>query len=144
MTHNRPGLRGHLRESFAKESFPPKWLLVVAIVAVIAGLSWANFRIAAAESQLTDFAQTVDHACDAKRPVFQDSAEACQQAAEKAAGPDTPGVALAPAQGGREGRGVAKMDCVLQPDGATGRWQVMYTDHVLDPDAGPCFASPPK
>jgi hypothetical protein len=143
MTHNRTGLRGHLRESFAKESFPPKWLLVVAILAVIAGLSWANFRIAAAESQLTTFAERVESTCDDKRPVFADSKQVCEEAAEKANGANpapVPALPLQEPQSGRDGRGVASMECVIQSPRGNGIWQVTYTDHELDPDAGPCFA----
>ncbi len=100
MTHSaetrpiEPGIRGHLRRSFARESFPPKWLLVVAILAVILGLSWANYRIANAEAALSkqsadsaQFAQSVDQTVCGGRPATGDAAEVCDEAKDKANDP---------------------------------------------------------
>jgi hypothetical protein len=141
-------LRGHLagqvKRSFARESFPPKWLLVIAILAVIIGLSLANYRITSAEAQLTRFAQSVDEACGAKAPTFKNAVNVCEQAADKAteapAAP-VPGVVLQAPQSGKDGRGISDLTCVLGPDG-TGRWQVTYTDAVVDRDGGPCYTPP--
>lgn len=112
MTHQAEatGFTARLRRSFASESFPPKWLLVIGMLAVILGLSWANYRITAAENTLTaqaveaaEFAKNVDQVCVNKRPVFKDSAAVCDAAADKADDPLPVPVLDAPVPG-RDGR----------------------------------------
>lgn len=126
--HSEPGgLVRHFRRSFARESFPPKWLLVVAILAVIVGLSLANYRITAAESTLAkqvqeaaQFAKTVDEkVCDTAHPPQGEVASVCEEAADKAdAPPPTPG--LEPLIGERGERGFPGLDGRDGKDGAPG------------------------
>lgn len=114
MTHKAEpkGLVGHFKRSFARESFPPKWLLVVAILAVIVGLSLANYRITAAESTLAQqvaeaarFAQAVDEkVCDTAYPPQGEVASVCEEAADKAVTP-APVDALEPLRGEQGERG---------------------------------------
>lgn len=75
-----------------KETFPPKWLLVLAILAVVVGTIWTGVRITAAEGKLASearetsaFAQKVDDSlCATAGPS---RTEACTEAASKAAEP---------------------------------------------------------
>jgi hypothetical protein len=142
MTHKAEpkGLVGHVKRSFARESFPPKWLLVVAILAVIAGLSLANYRITSAEAQLTGLARGVDEACGDNRPVFRDSKDVCKDAAEVAGG-TAPVAPLGQPVQGKDGRGIADLECVIQPNG-NGYWKVTYTDDAVDTNGGYCYIAP--
>ncbi len=121
------GLRGRLIHHFRKESFPPKWLLVVAIVAVIAGLSMANYRITAAESNLNQqaveaaqFAQTVDQACADNRPVFRDTVNICDVAKDKADEPAPAADGLDALRGERGERGFTGLQGLPGQSGDTG------------------------
>lgn len=126
MTHKAEpkGLVAHFKRTFARETFPPKWLLVVAILAVIVGLSLANYRITAAEATLAQqvqeaakFAQSVDETvCDAAHPPQGDVASVCEEAADKADAPP-PVTGLEPLIGEPGERGFPGLD---GKDGAPG------------------------
>lgn len=207
-----------------RESFPPKWLLVVAILCILVGVIWTGIRITSAEAQLqhelrdkASLGQQVDHAfCKADPATLTaPQRQTCEQAGEKAAQPTEPPAPFDPPQDGQDGvdgvdgkpgekgdkgdkgdpgdpgtdgepgadatappapqdgqdgapgtpgqdgapgapgepgaagapgadgRGVADMQCSIQPDG-NGVWVVTYTDGSTDPDAGPCYTAPPS
>lgn len=131
----RRDIRTRLKGSFARESFPPKWLLVVAILAVVVGLSLANHRITAAETALTDF---VTKACPAG--VAPEVLTACVQVKH---GED---VLPSGTTGGEPAVGeqhvISTLECRTRSNGE-GHWYVVYTDGVIVPDAGLCMAPVP-
>jgi hypothetical protein len=63
-----------------KEPFPPRWVLFVSILAILAAVVVGLFQSASEREQKLDIALQVQQACDAKVPVTLQGRDLCQTA----------------------------------------------------------------